>query len=199
MAQWLNDPMNQFRGAVFLDRDGTIVEERGYITIPEMLSLLPGAARAIADLRAQGWKALVISNQGSVAKGLVTEEEVEAINLRMVALLAAEGAGVDGIYCCPHHPEGTVPGYAVECDCRKPRPGLLERAASEHGILLEDCVMIGDTLRDLQAGRAAGAATVLVLTGHGARTAAVSHGADHVAPDLAAAAAWVLARGGPPG
>lgn len=176
--------------AVFLDRDGTVVEERGYLTTPEMIALLPGAARAIADLRARGWKAIIVSNQALVAKGMITEEELAAINLRMVSLLAAEGAALDGIYCCPHHPE-----HSGECDCRKPRPGMLERAAREHGLELAECVLVGDTRRDIDAGKAAGAATVLVLTGKGAATSAEPHGADHVAKDLAAAAEWLVRRG----
>lgn len=176
--------------AVFLDRDGTVVEERGYVTTPEMLVLLPGAARAIAEFRERGWKVFIASNQAGVAKGLITEDELAEINLRMMALLAEEGAALDGIYYCPHHPEGTAAGYAVECDCRKPRPGLLERAASEHGLDLSECVMIGDSARDVEAGRAAGTATVLVRTGHDRESAS----ADHVADNLAAAVRWVLGR-----
>lgn len=180
--------------AVFLDRDGTVVEERGYITVPEMIELLPGAAQAIAELRGGGWKVFVTSNQGLVAKGMISEDDLAAINFRMVALLAAEGAEVDGIYYCPHHPEGTLPDYSGDCDCRKPKPGLLERAAREHGLSLSECVMIGDSLRDIQAGQAAGARTVLVLTGHGAQAAREAHGAHHVADDLLAAARWVAAH-----
>jgi D-glycero-D-manno-heptose 1,7-bisphosphate phosphatase len=177
--------------AVFLDRDGTVVEERGYVSTPEMLVLLPGAARAIADLQAHGWKVFIASNQASVAKGLITEDDLAGIHLRLMALLSAEGAALDGVYYCPHHPEGTVSGYAMECDCRKPRPGLLERAASEHGLDLSECVMIGDSARDVEAGRAAGTATVLVRSGHDRESAS----ADHVAEDLAAAVRWVLSRG----
>lgn len=182
--------------AVFLDRDGTVVVERGYITVPEMIELIPGAAEAIIRLRASGWKVFVVTNQGCVAKGMITEEELGAIHFRMVSMLGAEGAEVDGIYCCPHHPEGTVPEFAFECDCRKPRPGLLERAASEHGLELADCVMIGDTLRDLEAARLAGSRAVLVLTGRGQETLAKEHRAHHVAQDLASAVHWVLS--GPP-
>ena len=181
--------------AVFLDRDGTIVREKGYITVPDDLEILPGAAEAILSLRERGWKVIVVSNQGAVAKGLVTEEELGEINLRMVMMLGAEGATFDGVYVCPHHPEGKVPDYAIECGCRKPRAGLLEQAASEHDLDLAECVMIGDSLRDLQAGREAGvSATILVLTGHGAETAKGEHGADHVAADLEAAAAWLASR-----
>jgi D-glycero-D-manno-heptose 1,7-bisphosphate phosphatase len=181
--------------AVFLDRDGTIVEEHGYITVPDDLRILPGVPEAILALRDRGWKVIVVSNQAAVAKGLITEEELGEINLRMVMMLGAEGATFDGVYVCPHHPEGKVPDYAIECGCRKPRAGLLEQAAAEHGLDLSQCVIIGDSLRDLEAGRAAGvAAAVLVLTGHGAKTAAGEHGADFVAADLAAAVAWLAGR-----
>jgi D,D-heptose 1,7-bisphosphate phosphatase len=181
--------------AVFLDRDGTIVQERGYITIPDDLDILPGVPEAIVALRERGWKVIVVSNQAAVAKGLITEEELGEINMRMVMMLGAEGATFDGVYVCPHHPEGKVPDYAIECGCRKPRPGLLEQAASEHGLDLSQCVIIGDSLRDLEAGRAAGVeAAVLVLTGQGAKTAAGEHGADFVAADLAAAVAWLASR-----
>jgi D,D-heptose 1,7-bisphosphate phosphatase len=178
--------------AVFLDRDGTLVVERGYITVPDAIELIPGAADAVIRLRQAGWKVFIATNQGCVAKGMITEEELGEIHFRLVSMLGAEGAEVDGIYCCPHHPEGTVPDFAIECDCRKPRPGLLERAAAEHDLDLADCVMIGDTMRDLEAARQAGARGVLVLTGHGQDTASKEHGATHVAPDLASAVSWLL-------
>ncbi len=180
--------------AVFLDRDGTIVEDVGYITVPEMLRLLPGVVPEILSIREQGWKVIVVSNQAGVAKGLITEEELSTINMRLVMMLGAEGVRIDGVYCCPHHPEGKVPEYSYECECRKPRAGLLEQAAGEHDLELSECVMIGDHLRDVQAGKAAGAATVLVLTGHGPESAAAEHGADFVAKDLADAARWLASR-----
>jgi D-glycero-D-manno-heptose 1,7-bisphosphate phosphatase len=178
--------------AVFLDRDGTLLVERGYITSPEQVTLLPGVAQGLARLKAAGWRLLVVTNQACVAKGLITEEELGGIHQRMVMMLGAEGVMLDGVYWCPHHPEGTVMEYAVECGCRKPRPGLLEQAAREHGVDLEASVMVGDTLRDLEAGRGAGTRTVLVRTGKGAATA---HGADFVADDLRAAAEWILKEG----
>lgn len=178
--------------AVFLDRDGTLVEERGYLTTPDDVALLPGAAAAVRALREAGWKVFVVSNQAAVAKGLITEEELGGIHLRLAALLAAEGARLDGLYWCPHHPEGTVPEYAQECGCRKPRPGLLEQAAREHGLELSRCVTVGDSARDVEAGRAAGTRTVLVRTGHGRRAEEAGVEADFVADDLGAAAAWII-------
>lgn len=180
------------RRAVFVDRDGTLVEERGYVTAPEDMALLPGAARAVRALREAGWKVFVVSNQAAVAKGLITEEELAGLHLRLAALLAAEGARLDGFYVCPHHPEGTVPEYALECGCRKPRPGLLEQAAREHDLELSRCVMVGDSLRDLEAARAAGARAVLVRTGHGREAESAGAEADFVADDLAAAAGWII-------
>ena len=180
--------------AVFLDRDGTVIYERGYITVAEKVELLPGVAGAIVRLRAAGWKVLIVTNQGCVGRGMITEEELGAIHFRMLAMLGGEGAEVDGVYYCPHHPEGSVPEYAIECDCRKPRPGLLERAAGEHDLDLEQCIIVGDTMRDLGAGRAAGTRAILVLTGHGKETAAEAHDADHVAADLPAAVDWILSQ-----
>lgn len=180
--------------AVFLDRDGTLVVERGYITVPDMVELIPGAAAAVIRLREAGWKVFVVTNQGCVAKGMITEDELGVIHFRMVSMLGAAGAALDGIYACPHHPDGTVPEHAIECDCRKPRPGMLERAASEHGLDLSNCVIIGDTPRDLEAGRAAGVRSVLVLTGKGRSHAASDHGAAHVAQDLSAAVDWLLSH-----
>jgi D-glycero-D-manno-heptose 1,7-bisphosphate phosphatase len=180
--------------AVFLDRDGTVVVERGYITVPDMIELLPGVAPAIVRLREAGWKVFIVTNQGCVAKGMITEEELGLIHFRMVSMLGASGAEVDGIYVCPHHPEGVLPDFSVECDCRKPRPGLLERAAGEHGLDLSLCVMIGDTMRDIQAAQAAGTRSVLVLTGKGRVAASGDHGASHVAEDLATAVDWLLSR-----
>ncbi len=180
--------------ALFLDRDGTLVVERGYITAVEDVELLPGVAGAVAAATAAGWKVFVVTNQAAVAKGLITEDELAEINQRMLMMLGAEGAMLDGIYCCPHHPEGTVPDFAIECSCRKPRPGLLEQAAREHGIDLAASVVVGDTRRDLEAARAAGAGAILVLTGKGAATSQDPHDADFVAPTLADAVAWLVAK-----
>lgn len=182
--------------AVLLDRDGTVIADKGYVTVPEQVEVLPGVPAAIASIRAAGWKVFVVTNQAGVAKGLITEEELAGIHMRLVMMLGAEGAELDGIYACPHHPDGSVPDYAIECGCRKPRAGLLRQAASEHGLDLAGCVMVGDSLRDLEAGREAGTATVLVLTGHGREAAAAEHGADFVAADLPAALAWVRSREG---
>jgi D-glycero-D-manno-heptose 1,7-bisphosphate phosphatase len=181
--------------AAFLDRDGTILVERGHVATTSELALLPGSAAAIRELRAGGWKVVVVTNQSHVAKGLITESDLEEIHRNLVLLLREAGADIDGIYYCPHHPEGIVAGYALVCECRKPGPGLLLRAAEEHCIDLQRSVMVGDALRDLEAGRAAGVGTnVLVRTGYGASVELQAHGADHVSDDLAAATAWIADR-----
>lgn len=175
--------------ALFLDRDGTVLVEKGYVTTVEDVELLPGVAGAIEAAVSAGWKVIIVTNQACVAKGLITEDELGAIHQRMLAMLGAEGAFLDGVYWCPHHPEGSVPEFSIACSCRKPLPGLLEQAAAEHGLELADCVMVGDTLRDLEAGRAAGARTILVRTGKGEATSREEHGADAVVATLADAVA----------
>lgn len=153
--------------AVLLDRDGTVSEEIGPIADPSRLRLLPGAARAIKRLNQLGIPAILITNQSGPARGLYGEETIRAVMAEMHRQLALEGAFLDAVYYCPHLPGGCVPAYAVECDCRKPRPGMLLRAANEHGLDLAGSFMIGDKPSDIQAAKAAGCRSVLVLTGYG--------------------------------
>ncbi len=178
--------------AVFVDRDGTVIDEIGYQSDPDMVRLIPGAAAAVARLNSLGIPVVVISNQAGVARGLFTEDDLDRVHERFVDMLAAEGAYVDAAYYCPHHPE-----FDVECDCRKPRPGLLLRASGDLGIELERSFMVGDRLIDVQAGKAAGASAVLVLTGYGQREfgeheADIAKTADRVCDDLARAVDWIL-------
>jgi D-glycero-D-manno-heptose 1,7-bisphosphate phosphatase len=157
------------KAAVFLDRDGTIIEDADYLAHPDQVRLIPGAAAAVRRLNDLGISVVIVTNQSAVARGLASEADVVAVNDRLRALLAAAGAHVDGIYYCPHHPEIGEPPYRRVCDCRKPLPGLLQRAAHELGLDLAGSTMIGDNLRDLEAGAAAGCALLmLVRTGHGA-------------------------------
>ena len=153
--------------AVFLDRDGTISEEMGYIEDPAKYRLLPGAARAIKRLNDMGLPAVLITNQSGPARGLYGEEVVRAVLAEMERQLAREGARLKAVYYCPHLPEGTVPAYAVACDCRKPRPGLFWRAARELSLDLARSYMVGDKPCDIEAARNAGCRSVLVLTGYG--------------------------------
>ncbi len=151
--------------AVFLDRDGTINVEQGYITTPAGLTLLPGSAAAIRRLNEEGIPVHVVTNQAGIARTLYTEEDLSKIHAHLRSLLLKEGAAVGSIYHCPHHPAGTVPEFSRVCDCRKPEPGMLRRAAKEHGIDLSRSVMIGDSDRDIQAGNAVGAHSILVQSG----------------------------------
>ena len=187
------------RPAVFLDRDGTINEQMGYVNHLSRFQLLPGVARAIRGLNEAGLPVVVGTNQSGLARGYFPESLLEAVHAELHRLLAREGAHLDGLYICPHHPEAREERFRLDCDCRKPRPGLLERAAAELGLDLGRSYMVGDRWSDLRCGAAVGATTVLVLTGYGRGDAAyVGPGQtvqpDHVAEDLEAAARWILDR-----
>ncbi|MDK2797250.1 MAG: D-glycero-D-manno-heptose 1,7-bisphosphate phosphatase [Tepidiphilus sp.] len=142
--------------AVFLDRDGVLNEDRGYVHRWEDFSFLPGAIDALRQLQQQGYLLVVITNQSAVARGLCAEADVLALHERMCAFLREQGIELAGIYYCPHHPQGSVSDYAIVCSCRKPEPGMILRAAREHGIDLSRSLLVGDKLSDLEAGRAAG-------------------------------------------
>jgi D-glycero-D-manno-heptose 1,7-bisphosphate phosphatase len=160
------------QAAVFLDRDGTINEEVGYLDRPEKLKLIPGAAEAIHLINASGMKAILVTNQSGVARGFFDEADVGAVHARLRELLLAEGGFLDGIYFCPHHPTEGRGRYLLSCDCRKPAPGLLIQAAAEFNIDPAGSYMVGDTLKDIEAGERVGARGVLVRTGYGAESAA---------------------------
>jgi D-glycero-D-manno-heptose 1,7-bisphosphate phosphatase len=171
------------RRFVLLDRDGTINEEVDYVLDPDQVRLVPGAARALRELRDLGLGLVVITNQSPIGRGWLTHEGLERIHERLAELLAAEGAGVDGFYVCPHAPDDG-------CECRKPGTALARRAAQEHGFELERAFVVGDHRADVEMGRRVGARTILVRTGHGVGALEAGGGAfaDHVVADLAAAA-----------
>lgn len=148
-------PVDIERPAVFLDRDGTIIEDTGYPNDPAKVRLLPGAADAIRRLREAGFAAVVISNQSGVGRGLVTMRDLDRVHARTVELLAERGAALDGAYYCPHHPDD-------ECDCRKPAPGLIHRARRELSLSASGCYFVGDKASDIEAGAAAGCETILL-------------------------------------
>lgn len=183
--------------AVFLDRDGVINEEVEYLDAPERLVLVPGAARAIRRLNEAGVPVVVVTNQAGVGRGYFPEERVADIHGALSALLAAEGARVDRYEHCPHHPTAGLGPYRVACDCRKPAPGMLIRAAEALGLRLGGCFLVGDKRTDLGAARAVGCAAILVRTGYGDEEWA-SWRADwvpaFVARDLDEAAQWILAE-----
>ena len=187
--------------AVFIDRDGTLTEEVGYVNHPDRLRLLPRSAEAIRRLNAAGVAAVVVTNQAGIARGYFSEEVLQAVNASLVAQLSAAGARLDGIYACLHHPTEGEPPYRAHCDCRKPLPGLLTRAAAALDLDLRASVMVGDKASDLVPGRAVGARAVLVLTGYGRgeweyRRTSFPVMPDHVAGDLLDAVEWALATGG---
>ncbi len=145
------------RGAVFLDRDGTIIEDTGYLADPAAVRLLPGAAPAIARLNRAGVPAIVVTNQSGIARGLLDESAYAAVARRLDALLAAQGARLDADYHCPHHPDLTGP-----CECRKPGPLLYRMAAAEHGLHLADSWWVGDRMRDVVPAERLGGRGILI-------------------------------------
>jgi D-glycero-D-manno-heptose 1,7-bisphosphate phosphatase len=152
--------------AVFLDRDGVVTEDVHLLTTAKQLRLLPGVPAALRSLKDSGYLLLLVTNQTVVARGLITEAQLDQIHQQLQTALQAAGAPrLDGIYVCPHHPRATLAEYRVACDCRKPRAGLLRRAAKEWDLHLPGCFIIGDRLTDIAAGAQAGCRTVLVETG----------------------------------
>lgn len=152
--------------AIFLDKDGTLIEDLPYNVEPTLIRLAPYAGAGLRLLQSHGYRLIVVSNQSGVARGLFAEGALAAVADRLRALLAQEGVTLDGFFYCPHHPQGSIPGYARECDCRKPRPGMLLNAAARHGIDLSASWMVGDILHDVEAGKGAGCRTVLVDNGN---------------------------------
>ncbi|MEF2277446.1 HAD family hydrolase [Deinococcus sp. YIM 134068] len=153
------------RPAVFLDKDGTLIEDVPYNVDPALIRLAPGVGEVLRALSGAGYVLVVITNQSGVARGLFPESALGGVETRLRELLAAEGVTLAGFLACPHHPKGTVEEYAVECECRKPGPGLLRRAADELGLDLTRSWMVGDILNDVEAGRRAGCRTVLLDNG----------------------------------
>jgi len=182
---------------VFLDRDGTLVDDTGYVHRPEQVHLLPGVSAALRQLRDAGFFLAVVANQSGVARGLFSEDDVHATHAHLLACLQADGAHIDRFLHCPHHPsQGIVSRYVVACDCRKPRPGLLQAVAESHGIDLTKSWMVGDRREDVLAGAAAGCRTIFLEPEPSVA------GVEEETPrcvDLAAAAAYILAvsRGTP--
>jgi len=179
------------RRAVFLDRDGTLIEDVGYLKRPDQLRVLPGVPAALRDLRAAGLLLIVVTNQSAVARGWLTEETLCVIHQRLNALLRREGAGVDAFYYCPHLPGGAVARYARECECRKPRPGMLLRAAEEWNIGVEMSYSVGDSERDVEAGNRAGCYTIRLGNRSGRAGGTSAH---ECAADIAEAAQLILRR-----
>lgn len=173
------------REAVFLDRDGTLIEEVHYLAELSQVRLIPGAADAVRKLNDAGALVIVVTNQSGVARGYFPEANVALVHERLSVLLAECGARIDAFYYCPHHATEGVKTYRVACECRKPKPGMLLTASREHSIDLTQSWMIGDKPCDAEAGAAAGCRTILVRTGHGKNL-------PNAVADLAAAVEIVL-------
>jgi D-glycero-D-manno-heptose 1,7-bisphosphate phosphatase len=183
--------------AVFLDRDGTINEEVGYVNHIERFFLLPRVSQAIRLLNQHGWKAVVVTNQSGVARGYFPESLVRQVHQKMQELLGNEGAYLDRIYYCPHHPDIGVPPYRQKCRCRKPATGMIQEAMKELALDLSQSYMVGDRGVDIEFAHQIGAKAILVLTGYGKGEWEYSGGQwkvkpDHVAQDLYEAVQWIL-------
>jgi len=182
--------------AVFLDRDGVITEDPPhYAHRLDQLKIISGSARAIQLLNAHRFFVVVISNQSGVARGYYHETDVKIFNNGIEALLAKNGAHIDAIYYCPHHPDAAVMQYKLNCECRKPKPGMILRAAEKFSLNLEQSFVVGDKWSDIEAGHAAGCKTVMVLTGHGKDETSKKQGsADYIAKDLCEAVEKYILR-----
>ncbi|ACC74331.1 HAD family hydrolase [Paraburkholderia phymatum] len=154
------------QAAVFIDKDGTLLEDVPYNVDPEHMRFESGACEALAELACCPFKLIVISNQSGVALGRFDIGALDAVEAKLRDMFASCGATLDAVYWCPHHPDGSVAAYAQACDCRKPAPGMLLRAAREHGIDLHASWFVGDILDDVEAGNLAGCRTILLDNGH---------------------------------
>jgi D-glycero-D-manno-heptose 1,7-bisphosphate phosphatase len=188
--------------ALFLDRDGTLIEEAGYLRAPKDIRIIPGSLEAVRRANESGFLAAVVSNQSGVARGLLSEREMLRIQDLVRQAFEKGGARLDAFYYCPHHWEEGKGEYRIRCSCRKPGPGLLFRAAGELDIDLAASYMVGDKLLDVETGHRAGCRGILVQTGYGAQQWKEISGKkdfleplslpDHVAGDLLGAVQWIL-------
>jgi D-glycero-D-manno-heptose 1,7-bisphosphate phosphatase len=169
--------------AIFLDRDGTLVHPRHYPSRPEDLRLYDGIGPELRALRLMGFRLVVITNQSGLARGLFTVADLDRMHTHLRARLAAEGVTLDAIYFCPHHPDGVVHGLARRCDCRKPEPGMLLRAAKDLRLSLADSWLVGDILDDVEAGHRAGCQSVLVDLGTESPPTVPARSPDYIARD----------------
>ena len=174
-----------------MDRDGTINEEVSFLSRMEQLKLYPQTCEAIRLINAAKMKAVVVTNQSGIARGYFTEEFVRSVHERINELLRAEGAHIDAFYVCPHHPIHGQGIYKQDCECRKPKPGMLLQAAREMNIDLARSYMVGDMLRDVETGKNAGAKGILVKTGYGMNIVRTDMPA-YIAGDIIEAVQWIM-------
>jgi D,D-heptose 1,7-bisphosphate phosphatase len=181
---------------VFLDKDGTLVEDVPYNVNLALVQLMPGALEGLHVLHTAGYQLILITNQSGVARGYFPESALLAVEERVGQLLAEVGVQLAGFYYCPHHPDGVVQNYAIACSCRKPEPGLLLRAASDYGIDLAQSWFIGDILNDVEAGRRVGCRTILVDNGNETEwQLSPQRLPDYIVTDLAEAAQVIIREG----
>lgn len=187
--------------AIFLDRDGTIIEEANYLADPDGVRLIDGAAKGIRRLREAGYLIIVTTNQSGLARGYFTVDQLQQVNDRMREHLREEGTDIDDLYYCPHYPDGSVTTLAKECDCRKPKSGMIEQAQATHQLDLYQSWVIGDKLADIRFGQNVDCQTALVLTGYGQATREAGFGdrrPDLIVSNLHAAALAIIAGGSRP-
>jgi histidinol-phosphate phosphatase family protein len=174
---------------VFIDRDGTIIVEKDFIKSLDEIQFIPGSVEAIKNLKVLGYKIIVVSNQSGIGRGILTEKMVKEVNDSFIHQLRERGTPIDALYYCPHSPED-------DCDCRKPETGMIRRAVTEHKLNLDNAVVIGDKLSDIEMGRRIGAKSILVLTGYGKKEQEKLRNAtikpDFIANDLLGAVNWLM-------
>jgi D-glycero-D-manno-heptose 1,7-bisphosphate phosphatase len=178
--------------AVFLDRDGTINEEVGYLDSLEQLSIFPAAIEAVRMMNEAGMKVVVVTNQSGVARGFFEEEFVQTVHEQIQKAFMKEGAFIDRFYYCPHHPTEGIGPYRISCDCRKPAPGMLIRASEELGIDLPSSYVVGDMAKDVELANTVGATGILVRTGYGKNVQVSDIRPAYVSRDILDAAQWIL-------
>jgi D-glycero-D-manno-heptose 1,7-bisphosphate phosphatase len=180
--------------AVFCDRDGVIVRDVEYLSDPAKIEILEGVPRAVSLLKEHSFLVVVVTNQSGVARGFFPEHAVHQINKTINMLLSVQGASIDSFYYCPHHAQGVIAQYRLECECRKPKPGMLLRAAGELGIDLRRSLMVGDKISDIAAGKSAGTRSVLIDAGVHATLLNDEVGADWIGSNLLEAAQWIVSQ-----
>ena len=153
--------------AVFIDRDGTISEEVGYVNHPSRFRVFPYSAEAIRTLKANNWLAILVTNQAGVARGYFSEDVIGKVHDELKSSLSEQNAQLDAIYYCAHHPSVGEPPYRLDCDCRKPKPGLIQRASADFDVDLENSWMVGDRYSDIELAHNAGLKSAFVLSGYG--------------------------------
>jgi len=185
--------------AVFLDRDGTVNEEVGYLKDLAALRLIPGAGKAIKLLNDAGFTVVLVTNQSGVARGYFPESLVQEANAKLGEMLRSDGARIDAVYYCPHHPTAGNSRYTVDCDCRKPKTGLIDRAVKDLSIAIGHSYLVGDKWSDIELAQRAGVHSLLVMSGYapddpGNKRPEHVLDPDFIAHSLKEAAEWIIAR-----